>query len=71
MAQMDADGGGNCIISNLRFVLKRGGSDEHKFADDFIGEREAGGGEGEAVLVKLEKIAVDERVDDGAEGGEG
>ena len=22
MAQMDADGGGNCIISNLRFVLK-------------------------------------------------
>jgi len=47
------------------------GLDEHKFADDFIGEREAGGGEGEAVLAKLEKIAVDERVDDGAEGGEG
>ena len=46
------------------------GLDEHKFADDFVGERKAGGGKGEAVLVKLEKIAVDERVDDGAEGGE-
>lgn len=55
-------------------ALGRGGCggrlDEHEFADDFIGEGEAGGGEGEAVVAELEEVAVEEGGDGEVEGGE-
>lgn len=44
--------------------------DEHEFADDFIGEGEAGVGEGEAVVAELEEVAVEEGGDGCVEGGE-
>ena len=54
----------------MEYGNEMGRLDEHELADDFVGEREAGGGEREAVVVELEEVTVEEGSDGGVEGGE-